>query len=296
MIGSRRRGDLRLFVGSDRGEDLGSDHLGDLDEEPADTAGGGVDETPVTGGERIRVPGEIMRRHPLEHDGGGDVVPDAVGHGDGLICRDRDELGVGADGERPRHSIPDVMPIDTVAEGNDLPGPFETRHEGQLHGIEPAAVVRVDVVEAGPCDPDQDLAGSWCRIGELAELQDIGPAGRGDDDRFHARRLSHGAGIGPTGLVTTRSAFIADRSARSHRATRRRAPYSGSAANDDRVEQTISVDVDAPGDAGPADHLSASRPPPWGNRGNRPGGDPQASCSRSISRAMMSCWICEVPS
>ena len=175
-VGAREFG---LFVGAHGADDGGADGLRPLAGDEADASGGGVEEDGVA---RLHLAGavqEILHGHALEHHRGSGLVVDPVGDSDNAGGGYEARLGIGAHGRRgvgdavARSEIGDIE-----SHGLHRAGGFEPRREGALgNGIEAAAVIGVDVVEADRGVTDADLAGAGLAEFDLFPLHDLRAAG-----------------------------------------------------------------------------------------------------------------------
>ena len=121
-----------------------------------------------------------------------------LGHAQRLALVEHDPLGVCRARDDAHHRVAHG-PVDHVL-------PHRGHHSGQLEagdvegggrpGVEPAALEEVGPVEGGRHDVDQHLVGPGDRVGHLADHEDLGPAGRLDDDE---RASPHGSGDVATG-------------------------------------------------------------------------------------------------
>ena len=147
VIGAGGARELGLLGGSDRGEHLGAQALGDLDQEQADAAGTGVDETAAARREWIGVGGEVVGGHALERDGSGHVEVDDVGHAHDPVGGRHDGRGVRARTAGPRHPVTGRETVDTGAGRHDGAGALQARDVRQRHLVEPGTLVGVDEVD-----------------------------------------------------------------------------------------------------------------------------------------------------
>ncbi len=79
LVGAGSTGHLGLLVAGDSGDHPRALLLGNLHQQRADPTSGGVDQRGLAGPQRIRAAGQIVRRHPLQHDGGGRARVDGRG-------------------------------------------------------------------------------------------------------------------------------------------------------------------------------------------------------------------------
>ncbi|HWK18702.1 MAG TPA: hypothetical protein VNR66_14715 [Solirubrobacteraceae bacterium] len=97
-------------------------------------------------------------------------------------------IGVAAEAHRRDHAVADREPaVDPVAELGDRPRHLIADHAGRLGriGIEPEARHQVREVDPRGADVDEHLAATGARIGALLDVEHLGSAVPGDDDRPH---------------------------------------------------------------------------------------------------------------
>ena len=95
------------------------------------------------------------------------------------------QLGVGAGCRRPRDPVADGDLADVGADGDDRPGALRAHDVRERHRVHAGPAVRVDEVDPGGGDADEDLVGGGLGVGELGELEDVGTAGGGGSDGAH---------------------------------------------------------------------------------------------------------------
>ena len=82
---------------------------------------------------------------------------------------------------------------DTLAHGLDHARGFHADAVRQVEGVDTAAVIDVDVVQAAGLVRDADLAPVRVADGAILDLKDVGAAGVADDDG--AGCIGHGVGL-----------------------------------------------------------------------------------------------------
>ena len=96
-----------------------------------------------------------------------------------------DQLGVGAGCRRPGDPVADGDLADVGADGDDRPGALRAHDVRERHRVHAGPAVRVDEVDPGGGDADEDLVGGGLGVGELGELEDVGTACGGGSDGAH---------------------------------------------------------------------------------------------------------------
>ena len=117
-----------------------------------------------------------MRRHALEHHGGGTQIIQ--------IGWDRDQprggndrvLGVAAANLRPGHALADARSRHVGAHRDDHAGAFVAGNEWQLAGVMAGALVVVDEVDARRVDAHEGLARAGARHGQRFQFEHLGAA------------------------------------------------------------------------------------------------------------------------
>ena len=122
--------------------------LGHLHEQPAHPARGGVHERAVAVLQRVDAGHEVVRGHPLQHEGGRGAGRDGARDGYELPGRHHRLLGVGADRHRVGHAVAGLDLRDLGADRLHHARPLGSRREGLRQSVEAAAMVDVDVVDA----------------------------------------------------------------------------------------------------------------------------------------------------
>ena len=202
-------------------EDLRAEVAGDLDRREADTAGGRVDEDPLT---RLQ-PGQLderdVRRHESDRHGRRRLEIQGRGLGKDEVCGCGDVRGHGAVGDRD-HLVAEGEAFDSLAHGRNGAGVVETDAvgSGQLGqselGEQPHGEHDVAEVEACCGDFDLHLAGSGIprRTGAMRTLSSIPGV------PTSARNRSPGAA---SRIVGMRSACARRRRRRTYRRSSRKA-------------------------------------------------------------------------
>src|SRR5580700_2992597 len=113
-----------------------------------------------------------MRCHPLKHDGGSRVKPDAVGNWYQSRCRNARVLRV-----CPwRHRPGDSGSGREITPGAGLfycTGGFHSRGVRQGDLVKSAPLIEIDEIDSGCHDPDQSLVLARFGLGNFVEVQDF---------------------------------------------------------------------------------------------------------------------------
>ena len=114
---------------------------------------------------------------------------EALGHGHELALVDGDQRGVAAPAEQRHHAVARAPLRDALADALDDAGHLEPEQvlaDAGRRGVAAAALHQVGAVERGGVDRDQGVLGPRVRVRELAQLEDVGIAGLGDNGGAHA--------------------------------------------------------------------------------------------------------------
>ena len=128
---------------------------------------------------------KIVRRHSLQHGGGGLARGDAVGNCNQASDRRNRELRVSPGNAAPGNAVANFDAANVRPNANDDARRLLAGDERQRRRVAALAQVDVDEVDAAGLDLDERFAGAGRGGGQLAELKHFGPAGLGDLDRSH---------------------------------------------------------------------------------------------------------------
>jgi hypothetical protein len=146
---------LGLLLRTNRGEHLGADQLGDLDQHETRATGAGVDQDLLARRQLVRVLHEVVGGHPLQWDGGSNLERHVARHLHRAPGRHHRPLGVRARRARPRDTVADHASRHVDADLDHRARALEPECVRERHLVQPGPVVRVDVVEPGRRDLDK---------------------------------------------------------------------------------------------------------------------------------------------
>ena len=180
--GARAPGQLPLLLRGRRGDHAGAAGRRELGEQEPHPAGTGRHDHRVALLHREGGPAEVVGRHALQRKGGGLGQVDALRDGEETIRGGGEVLGVRTGGRRGGDTGPQERGVHALAERDDLAGALRAGGEGQVHRVDPGALVRLDEVQARRGGAHQHVprrGGGHLRLGPL---QDLGAARGGHDD------------------------------------------------------------------------------------------------------------------
>lgn len=201
-LGAELLGQVALFLRAGRANHLCPEAPEHLDEQLADTAGGGVHKRPLAGLDVAGLADEGPRREALQEGGGGLLRRQAGRDGDELGRRDGRVLRVGLR-VHVHDSGADWEGCDVLVVRDDLAGGLAAEDDGEVELVQAAAEVGVDEVDACELVLDEDLALLGGGYRHVFVVEDVDAAGLGDLDGLHcgwdgghAGRFWVGLGLG----------------------------------------------------------------------------------------------------
>ena len=128
---------------------------------------------------------QVVRGHPLQQRAGGDVVRQGVGHRHGRRRADDHLLRVAPRPLRPRDPLAEAQVRHIRTDGRDDAASLGAEHERRGHRVQAGSLIDVGEVDACRSYVYPDLAGPWLRDRPILDLENLGPAGLGDDHCAH---------------------------------------------------------------------------------------------------------------
>ncbi len=171
-------GEVGLLLRADGADHVGAEIIRPLAQDEADAARRRMDQHVHAFAHLEGAVQQILDRHALEHHAGGLLIVDRVRQLDGAIRRQVAFGRIGAE----RHHIADAVAHlevgDARPQRQNLSGAFVAGDERQSErrGIEPAAKIRVDEIDAAGMVLDAHLALAGRRQLDVLVGQDFGPA------------------------------------------------------------------------------------------------------------------------
>jgi hypothetical protein len=175
--------ELRLLLVADRSDNGGAQRLGPLAGDEADAAGGSVEKDGIALLHLEDLTDQVLRGQALQHHGRALLVADALGQYDQALGRHDARFGIGA---LRAADIGDVVAgLDVADAGADLldhAGCFGAEPARQRHGVEAAADIGLDIVEADRGVAHARLARAGFADGDFFPVQNFGAAGLVETD------------------------------------------------------------------------------------------------------------------
>ena len=184
LVGARGARQRRLLVGARRADDPRAATLCDLHEQQPHATRRRVHETAVALAQRPRGGREIVRGHPLQHDGRADACTDAARQWHQLARGHDRILGVRAERAGPGDAIAGPHLAHLLARRHHGARAFLAERRRQRDLVEAGALVDVDEVDAARLEPDERFTSARMRDGNRLDAKRVGSA-----DGVHA----HGA-------------------------------------------------------------------------------------------------------
>src|SRR5690606_22782985 len=185
LVRARAPRELGLRLGGHRPQHPRAPHLRHLHQQQPDPAGRRVHQRHVPLPQRIRVVGQVVRRHPLQHDRGRHIARHARRNRDQCPRRNHRVLRVRSGRRRVRHPITGPETLHARPHRLHHPARLLPRREGERHRVQPRAVVHVDVVHPRRLHPHQHLPLPDLRNPYLLHSQDLRATMSPDHDRLH---------------------------------------------------------------------------------------------------------------
>ena len=185
VLSTRLFGKLRLFFGRDGADHVRAHPPGDLDDEQSQSACRGMDQRRVSAAERERAVGQVMRRHALQHYGGGLLCRDLFG--DGYEARGRHDrvFGIGPQDGSVRDAVARFDLRYARAYGIHHPGAFLTEGKRQSAFIGAGPLVNIYKIHADGLELDPRLSRSRLGQGNFVQRKHFGPAELMHANGFH---------------------------------------------------------------------------------------------------------------
>ena len=178
-------GELDLLVRTRRADHRRAEVLRPLAGDQANAAGRGVEQQDRVGADLVGLAQQIAHRHALQHHRGRRFIGDPVGQLHGTVGRHQALLRVGAHGIGVGDAVARLELSYATADIRDFTGAFHAHHGGQVRqGIEAAALIGIDIVEAHGVVLDADLAGARLADVDVLPLEFFGSAMLVDADCF----------------------------------------------------------------------------------------------------------------
>ena len=169
----------RGFLGvAHHADDPRTERARPLAEQQPDAARGGMHEDPIVAADFVCAPQQVMRGEPLEHERRRLLVADAARHLDETLRGDVAQIGITAGlSEHVGDTVTHPEAAHATTDRRDRARGLAAETTGQRHGVEPDAVVDVDVIEADGGMAHQHLTGRRQTRIEILEDQRLGTAG-----------------------------------------------------------------------------------------------------------------------
>jgi hypothetical protein len=185
FVSASMSGNPGFFLGGNGGNDASASVVSHLNQQRADSAGGGVDERGLSSAEGESIVDQIVGGHALQDRGGGLLIGDAVGNWHQAVGGSSGVLGVGAEDAGPGNVIARLYGSDSGADGGNHAGSFLAEDEWQRNFVASLALIGVDEIDAAGGDFDDGLVGLGLGDRKIDELEYFGSAGLGYLNGFH---------------------------------------------------------------------------------------------------------------
>ncbi len=198
MVATVGAGQLRLVIAAHGADDRCAEAPRPLTGDQPNPARSGMEQNDVARLHPISAPQQVLSSHALQHHRGGGLIINRLGQRHHPVGGDQPDFGVSADRRAGvGHPVADLEFGHARADRFHPAGAFHAQRPGQRRqGIQPGAVIDIDIVEANRALPDADLAGT--RIAHL----DLFPA-----QCFRAAVLMNANGFGHGVLLVKVSIF-----------------------------------------------------------------------------------------
>lgn len=149
----------------------------------ADTAGGRLEQNRIAFLHRICPAQQVGRGQPFQHQRGGLLIADALRNLDDTVGADDTAVRIGPETAAGiGDPIADRDIRNTVADGIHRAGGLQPEHHRKIHGIQPASMIDIDVIETDGALRDTNLAGPGRGGIGFDGLHDLGATGFVDLD------------------------------------------------------------------------------------------------------------------